>query len=199
VGQARTKGKIHNSEWPSIVQRHVDGETIADIARSYHCTAPAIRYIVRRSAAAATETSSEAKGRHAPPAAERPETGKRWRAEMPTEAAVYPGSAGESAAGGSHQGEIPAPPRLGRDLVRKANGDIAAFIVALNAADTNLDAETAEELRDATDRLLQSCARTRLEIERIFPFSANDQPTRPSNKSLDSRDAGPRPNSSVRS
>lgn len=172
------------------MQRHVDGETIADIARSYHCTAPAIRYIVRRSAAAAAGASDQAipvKAKPPSPTAERPETAFRTA------------SAGERAVGRLPQGDLAAPRRLSRELVRKANGDIAAFIVALNAADTNLDIQTLEDLRDATDRLLQSCARTRLEIERIFPFSAQEQPGGLSNESVGSQDAGGRPGSSLRS
>jgi hypothetical protein len=176
VAQARTKGKIPNSEWPSIVQRHLSGETIANIARSYDCTAPAIRYIVRRSTAAAPDTSAVMgpghDGRPSAPLG----TGKHWRSEK-AEAAPSSGTGGrEKAVGRPQQGEVPAPRGLGRDLVRRANGDIAAFIVALNAADTKLDEQAAEELREATDRLLQSCARTRLEIERMFPFSAQEPP-----------------------
>ena len=44
----REKGKIARTEWPAIIARHQGGETLASIARSYACTAPAIRYIVNR-------------------------------------------------------------------------------------------------------------------------------------------------------
>lgn len=167
MAQARTKGKIHNSEWPNILQRHVSGETIADIARSYHCTAPAIRYIVRRSTAAAEPSNQALKIEEARPLG-KPEAPEPFRA-----AAVSHGTIKENSARHSPQEQSQAPRALNRDLVRKANGDIAAFIVALNAADTNLDVRTVEDLREATDRLLQSCARTRLEIERIFPYPAS--------------------------
>jgi hypothetical protein len=42
------KGKISRTEWPSIVERHRAGEPLASIARSYGCTAPAVRYILTR-------------------------------------------------------------------------------------------------------------------------------------------------------
>src|SRR5690349_3679364 len=49
MGSTREKGKIPHSEWPRILARYKGGETIASIGRAYHCTAPAIRYIVKRS------------------------------------------------------------------------------------------------------------------------------------------------------
>jgi hypothetical protein len=68
----RIKGKIATSEWPSILQRHQAGEAIAAIARSYQCTPPAIRYILRRRTAGAagapavTETPRPENGRREP-------------------------------------------------------------------------------------------------------------------------------------
>ena len=49
MANARIRGKIRHEEWPNIVARYKAGETLTEIARSYHCTAPAIRYIVNRS------------------------------------------------------------------------------------------------------------------------------------------------------
>ena len=40
------KGKISRDQWPTIVARRRTGETFVSIARTYGCTAPAIRYIV---------------------------------------------------------------------------------------------------------------------------------------------------------
>jgi hypothetical protein len=49
---ARTaKGKIARDEWPTITARRRTGETFVSIARTYGCTAPAIRYIVQRGSA----------------------------------------------------------------------------------------------------------------------------------------------------
>jgi hypothetical protein len=40
------KGKIARDQWPAIAARRRAGESFASIARTYGCTAPAIRYIV---------------------------------------------------------------------------------------------------------------------------------------------------------
>lgn len=48
-GQSRQgKGRIPQSEWPAILARHQQGETISGIARDYGVTGPAIRYIVKK-------------------------------------------------------------------------------------------------------------------------------------------------------
>src|SRR5258707_15450560 len=44
----RQKGKIPRNEWPRIISKYADGESIAQIGREYGCTAPAIRYIIKR-------------------------------------------------------------------------------------------------------------------------------------------------------
>jgi hypothetical protein len=49
LGNLRLRGKIARAEWPKIAARVAGGESMAAIARSYQCTAPAIRYIVHRS------------------------------------------------------------------------------------------------------------------------------------------------------
>src|ERR1700733_3693586 len=43
------RGKIPQSDWPQIMARYEAGETLASIARTYDCSAPAISYIVSRS------------------------------------------------------------------------------------------------------------------------------------------------------
>ena len=40
--------KVPQSEWSAIAERHSQGEPISSIARNYGCTAPAIRYILKR-------------------------------------------------------------------------------------------------------------------------------------------------------
>ena len=45
----RAGGKIAHGEWAAIVARYQRGESIAQISRDYGCTAPAIRYIIKRS------------------------------------------------------------------------------------------------------------------------------------------------------
>jgi hypothetical protein len=43
------RGKIPQTDWPQIMARYEAGETLASIARTYDCSAPAISYIVGRS------------------------------------------------------------------------------------------------------------------------------------------------------
>lgn len=45
------RGKIPQSDWPLIMARYEAGETLASIARTYDCSAPAISYVVSRSRA----------------------------------------------------------------------------------------------------------------------------------------------------
>src|ERR1700693_4630499 len=45
------RGKIPQTDWPSIMARYEAGETLASIARTYDCSPPAISYIVSRSRA----------------------------------------------------------------------------------------------------------------------------------------------------
>ena len=45
------RGKIPQSDWPSIMARYEAGETLSSIARTYDCSPPAISYIVNRSRA----------------------------------------------------------------------------------------------------------------------------------------------------
>jgi hypothetical protein len=45
------RGKIPQQDWPSIIKRYGDGETLSSIARTYDCSPPAISYILSRSRA----------------------------------------------------------------------------------------------------------------------------------------------------
>ncbi|HEV2303862.1 MAG TPA: hypothetical protein VGR91_20040 [Stellaceae bacterium] len=54
------RGKIPQTDWPSIMARHNAGETLASIARTYDCSPPAISYIVSRSRARNTATEPTA-------------------------------------------------------------------------------------------------------------------------------------------
>lgn len=129
MGNKRQKGKISPSEWPTIVARHRSGESLASIARAYGCTAPAIAYIVKRSAAAALKSSAAAKADTQP------------------------------------TGTKPGTP-LDQQLRDRVNSDVAAFLVAFEAASEQLTDETRRRLIEATDRLLRAVARTRTEVER---------------------------------
>lgn len=130
LGSKRQKGKIAATEWPAIAARHRSGESLASIARAYGCTAPAIAYILKRTAAAAAPKPSIAAKGTAPAA--------------------------------QTEGGTAFDPQL-RERV---NSDVAAFLVAFEAACDELTEETRRKLIEATDRLLRAVARTRLEIER---------------------------------
>src|ERR1700756_826849 len=96
----RENGKIYHAEWALITARHNGGETFASIARSYGCTAPAIRYIVNRQA-----RGLEAGTAAAPSAALE---GRALRAGTTTEPQTRSG--------------------IDRQLREQVNSDIAAFL-----------------------------------------------------------------------
>ncbi len=51
----RHRGRIPQSSWPQILQRHRAGVTLSAIAREFDCTPSAISYIVRKAEAAGVE------------------------------------------------------------------------------------------------------------------------------------------------
>jgi len=53
------RGKIPQQDWPSIIKRYETGETLANIARTYDCSPPAISYIISRSRARDTAEGAE--------------------------------------------------------------------------------------------------------------------------------------------
>src|SRR5947207_7662977 len=77
LANVRIRGKIRREEWPKIAERFRKGETLTEIARSYQCTAPAIRYIIARA------SSRPAKGKAlAPGTPNRPPAGDRGRSNV---------------------------------------------------------------------------------------------------------------------
>jgi hypothetical protein len=140
------RGKIHRDEWMKIFERHKKGETLAGIARSYRCTAPAIRYIVARTAA--TDLKGVV-GRVTPEAAE--------NVDMPV---------------GRNDDErvrrSPLPNPIGDDIWSRINTDIASFLAAIDDLFLTDDDAAYESLLRATDRLLWASARTRLELEKVL-------------------------------
>jgi len=147
----RIRGKIRHEEWPKIAARFESGDTLAEIARSYGCTPPAIRYIVGRASANAGKT--------------RP---SRGISGTPNAEAEF-GPAGS--ARGSDRGMHP-PIRdfaaAGQEIWGRINNDIASFLAAMDALFTNVSDRNYEALLKATDRLLWASARTRLELERVI-------------------------------
>jgi len=49
--KSNKRGKIPQSDWPTIMARYEAGETLASIAKTYDCSPPAISYIISRSRA----------------------------------------------------------------------------------------------------------------------------------------------------
>src|SRR5262249_31496501 len=141
----RIRGKIRREEWPKIAERFRKGETLTEIARSYNCTAPAIRYIVARA------STRPAKGRtegFAPGASNRPSPADRG-----------------SGLGNIRLVKVALPTK---EIWSRINNDIATFLAAMDALSLNESDGAYEALLMATDRLLWASARTRLEVEQIL-------------------------------
>jgi len=144
---ARARGKIRHEEWPKIAERFQHGETLAENARSYGCTPPAIRYIVGRVLGGVTGSAGRA-----PPAGLTAQDAERSR-----------GTAAPSPARGTTPSSA-----AGNDIWSRINNDIATFLAAMDALFTQESDLNYESLLAATDRLLWASARTRLELERVL-------------------------------
>ncbi|MBN9090500.1 MAG: hypothetical protein J0J01_26615 [Reyranella sp.] len=152
----RIRGKIPHSEWPKIALRFQKGETLAKLARSYGCTAPAIRYIVARISARDAKLKMG-----------------RDKSEMGTLLASPVGNRRTTRIGGKE--DPPDVVRGGlssvsptRDIWGRINSDMAMFLAAMDSLSSDDSVSNYEALLAATDRLLWATARTRLEIERIL-------------------------------
>ncbi|HUZ34062.1 MAG TPA: hypothetical protein VMV19_18440 [Xanthobacteraceae bacterium] len=148
MGNPRARGKIAHSEWPKIAARVGTGESLAAVARSYQCTAPAIRYIVRRMPDAQTAAGGD--------------EGRR-RLQAPLALAAAGRQESSSPLSRSARGTA-----LDHALWSRVNGDIAAFLSAVDALMAEHTAENEEALLSATDGLLRATARTRVEIEKAM-------------------------------
>jgi hypothetical protein len=159
---AREKGKIARSEWSKIVARYQAGDSIAQLGRDYGCTAPAIRYIIKRTGAFRAAEEGE-------------------RADLAPSQKTR-GPASEERAGGlparaSHTMRAADERVLGAELRERVSADIASFLVALDQV-VEGSTQSAAELQDATDRLMRSTARVRLELERLLAREQTVKPTR---------------------
>lgn len=155
----RLRGKIKHSEWPRIAEAFAAGETLTQIARRYGCTAPAIRYIVRRQ-----QASSE---RRMVP------SDRRERFEhnsWPAEERLFSPDSPRSADAVEEVRSGRAPMRrssLPDTFWARVSSDIAGFLAAMDAMILDGNEKTETALLGAADRLLRVSALTRLEIERI--------------------------------
>ncbi|SRR5260221_3357919 len=149
----RTKGKIPHGEWPQILAKYAGGETIAQIGRDYGCTAPAIRYIIRRSGRLKGESGRKV----LQPRPSRPPTTPSGGAARPS----LPHRANADGRGTSAS-------LLGTQLLTRVTGDTVSFLAALDHAVLESSAESVAVLQDAIDALMRSAARTRIELGRIL-------------------------------
>jgi transposase-like protein len=156
------KGKIPHSEWQAITARHAGGESLASIARSFDCTAPAIRYIVNRHAVEAHSGTTEERA-------------------SPTSSAAHP------AATKAPEVPSPAPLHAIQDIGERITSDFAAFLVALDAVTDQISERSLGLLRESTDRLLRTTARVRIEIDRIDKPGMRAGPRRGLNGRVPSR------------
>lgn len=153
MGAKREKGKIPRGEWPAIIARSSEGESLASIARHYNCTAPAIRYIVKRGASPNQKQDGR---RNAVVGARQPGEGER-------RAAPKLGAVGRA-----------SRPSLDADIYDRVTSDIASFLVVLDVAVVEPSRGNLASLRVATDRLMRAAARTRLELERVLASPQGD-------------------------
>jgi hypothetical protein len=154
----RIRGKIPKGEWPKIAARFRSGDTFTEIARAYHCTAPAIRYIVERTASPEGRRKIER------------ETQSKIALLAPLVAArrrARSGTAGAPSQGKPSRGNFAAD-SLVKEIWGQINIDIATFLAAMETLSFDDSEQNYRALLDATDRLLWGSARTRLELERIL-------------------------------
>jgi|GEM_PF-2228800 len=151
----RQRGKIRHEEWPKITQRFRNGETLAEIARSYRCTAPAIRYIIGRVSGDVVRRS----------------VGSNNSAVLGAE----PDGRSMAARARDDQRdtmskfvEVVETNSAGIGIWSRINNDIATFLASMDALFATDSDGNYEALLKATDRLLWASARTRLELERVI-------------------------------
>jgi hypothetical protein len=147
LANVRIRGKIPHEEWPKIADRFRRGETLTQIARSYHCTAPAIRYIVARVPLKGTKAKQRSIG-----AAAADRAGPSFSLRPP------------------ERRSQPAPlTHTSTGVVwNRMHSEIASFLAAVDALSNEETDANYETLLMATDRLLWGSARTRLEVEEIL-------------------------------
>jgi transposase-like protein len=138
---SREKGKIPHSEWTAIRARHASGESLASIARQYDCTAPAIRYILRRA-------HPDRATAHNGDATEPTPTKRHWL---------------------SRESPDTSPTRsrclISPELHKRITREISIFLVALDAALLGATPSSADTMHDAADRLMRAAARLLMELE----------------------------------
>jgi hypothetical protein len=154
MGNPRIKGKIPHGEWPQILAKYAGGDTIARIAREYACTAPAIRYIIRRSGRLEDKSGRKSLARTSSSGAS--SRGSRAASAEALSRLAMSGDYGTTAS------------QLGPELLTRVTGDVVSFFAALDHAVLERSLESLGILQDAIDALMRSAARTRIELGRIL-------------------------------
>jgi hypothetical protein len=165
--KVRQQRKIARTEWPAIAARRAAGESFASIGRRYHCSAPAIRYIVRQETAA-VRLDGDKNEPDAPPRLERTtlrqakaiSAGGRSGAEPPAASRAKDKTAASSPRTAAEAG-------FDFSLREVMTVEVSAFLVAFDAVVAHGAPDAFDHLRGATDRLLRAAARTRIELERV--------------------------------
>jgi len=166
MANLREKGKIPRNEWPQILSKYASGESIAQIGRDYGCTAPAIRYIIKRAGILKGDgggdgPSSERKTSQSP--SSRPRTSRSIsrspQRNRPSPAAPHVVTAAED---GTGEG------LLGPELRARVTGDVVSVLAALDRAVLEGSIDSLRALREAVDNLMRSAARTRIDLGRIL-------------------------------
>lgn len=146
----RLRGKIPHSEWPRIAERFARGESLTVIARSYGCTAPAIRYIVNRQPRGSGSSEKNLARKHV------------------LGPASYHSSRSNPDDTVHRQAETRHPGAVTTErLWARVNQDIASFLAAMDDLMANENEANEIALLEAADRLLRASALTKVEIERL--------------------------------
>lgn len=163
MANLREKGKIPRKEWPRILSRYAGNETIAQIARDYGCTAPAIRYIIKRAGmlkrdGGAEGPASKQKNLPSPPPARSKASS---RPNHQRNAAAVPAHVSTTVGDGT------GSRLLGPELCARVTGDVVSVLAALDRAVVESSIASLEVLVDAVDSLMRSAARMRIELGKI--------------------------------
>jgi hypothetical protein len=166
VAKTREKGKIAHGEWPKIVSRYSNGETIASIGRGYGCTAPAIRYIIKRSGMLKGEAGGDRPSARSKAVSRSRTSGPSNTSDTTTATTWLLADGAQSVA--SFQKHTAGGDVFGAEVRKRVSADLATFLVALDHVVAGGSLENLASLRDATDCLMRSIARTRMEVERLL-------------------------------
>jgi hypothetical protein len=154
------KGKIPRAEWPTIIERYRQHESLIAIAARYGCTAPAISYILRQ--AKATRGKPEMKStqlvRNGSAASKNSTDSVRKSGEVRVL---------KSSVAVACQVDEPDEGRLGDKLRERISDDIASFVVALSGVISEMTPDNLDKLLETSDKLMLAASLARVEGIRL--------------------------------